>query len=109
MKVKFFKDVNNPIFAQKLRDLKGVELTGTNTMYERCMKESVKAGEVVTVSFRQKMNLHGGQYLLSISCTGFDEDSLVAHHRLVDICNITVLSDKDNVGVFDSNSVVEYE
>ncbi len=109
MKVRFFKDIEAPIFAMKLRDLKGVELTGTNTMYENCMKERVKAGEVVTVSFRQKMMLQGGQYLLSISCTGFESDAFVAHHRLVDICNVQVLSDKNTVGVFDSESVVEYE
>lgn len=109
MKVKFFKDVDAPIFAMKLRDLKGVELTGTNTMYENCMKEHVSAGEVITVSFRQRMLLQGGQYLLSISCTGFEADAFVAHHRLVDICNIQVLSDKNTVGVFDSETVVEYE
>ncbi len=109
MKVKFYQNIKSPIFAVKLRDLKGVELTGTNTLFENCMKESASAGEIVTVSFRQKMLLQGGQYLLSISCTGYENDDFVAHHRLVDICNVQVLSDKNTVGVFDSESVVDYE
>ena len=34
MKVRFQADVNDPIFAFTLKDLKGTEITGTNTMYE---------------------------------------------------------------------------
>ncbi len=109
MKVKFFEDVENPIFAMKIRDLKGVELTGTNTLIENAMKERAQAGETITVSFRQKMRLQSGQYLLSITCSGYDHETLVAHHRLVDICNIQVLSEKDSVGIFDSDTLVEYE
>ncbi len=109
MKIIFFQDMESPIFAVKLRDIKGVELTGTNTLIENCMKEHVKAGDIITVSFRQKMRLQSGQYLLSITCSGYDHETLVAHHRLVDICSIQVLSEKDTVGIFDSESVVEYE
>jgi len=109
MKVRFFADVENPIFAMKIRDLKGVELTGTNTLIENTMKERASAGETITVSFRQKMRLQSGQYLLSITCSGYDHETLVAHHRLVDICNIQVLSEKDTVGIFDSDTQVDYE
>ena len=109
MKIEFYSDVSAPIFAFKIKDLKGTELTGTNTSLENCMKESVKAGDIVTVCFKQRMMLQGGQYLLAISCTGFEGEKFVAHHRLVDICNIHVLSDRNTIGVFDSESTVYYE
>ena len=61
-------------------------------------------------SFTQKMNLQGGEYLLSISCTGYDDNGeLVAYHRLYDLINITVVSDKNTVGFYDMNSTVKIE
>ncbi len=109
MKIKFYQNLNAPIFAYKIKDLKGVELTGTNTSLENCVKESVRAGDTVVVCFRQKMMLQGGQYLLAISCTEYESEQFVAHHRLVDVCNIHVISDRNTVGVFDNDVTVEYE
>lgn len=109
MKIKFYKDLKAPIFAYKIKDLKGTELTGTNTSLEGCVKEFVHEGDVVTVCFKQKMVLQGGQYLLAISCTEYESEQFVAHHRLVDICNIHVLSDRNTIGVFDNEVTVEYE
>ena len=35
MKVAFHETVEDPIFAYTLKDLKGTEITGTNTMFEK--------------------------------------------------------------------------
>lgn len=108
-KVRFEKNLKEPIFAFTIKDLKGVELTGSNTSLEKCTKEHVKKGDIVTVCFKQRMVLQGGQYLLCIACTGYDEEKFVVHHRLFDICNIHVLSDKNTIGIFDSETKVSYE
>ena len=55
------------------------------------------------------MNLQGGNYLLSISCTSIDNGELVAHDRLYDVLNITVVSSKDSVGYYDMNSIAKIE
>ena len=55
------------------------------------------------------MDLQGGEYLISISCTGFEEGEHVVYHRLYDVLNLTVLSNKNTVGVYDMNSEVELE
>jgi teichoic acid transport system ATP-binding protein len=55
------------------------------------------------------MNLQGGEYLLSLGCTGFEEDEFTVYHRLYDVLNLTVISDKDTVGYYDSESVVTVE
>ena len=49
----------------------------------------VKYGDIYDVSFTQKMTLQGGEYLLSMSCTGFEGEELVVYHRLYDVANIT--------------------
>ena len=109
-KIHFNEDVKNPIFTYTFRNVKGVDITGTNTMYEKEYVELAKAGEEYVASFTQKMNLQGGEYLLSISCTGYDDKGeLVAYHRLYDLLNITVVSDKNTVGFYDMNSKVKVE
>ncbi|MGN0145268.1 MAG: ABC transporter ATP-binding protein [Clostridium sp.] len=107
MKVIFNETIEEPIFAFTIKDLKGTELTGTNTMIEKCDISSGKPGEIREITFTQEMNLQGGQYLLSLGCTGFRNGEFTVYHRLYDICNITVISDKNSVGYFDMNSSVE--
>lgn len=107
-KVHFNEDIANPIFTYTFKNIKGVDITGTNTMFEKKDIDLAKAGEEYVASFTQEMNLQGGEYLLSISCTGHDENGeLTAYHRLYDVLNITVVSDKDTVGFYDMNSKVE--
>lgn len=104
MKVKFSEDIKMPIFAFTIKDVKGVEITGTNSMVEKAYLDGGKAGEVKEITFTQKMNLQGGEYLLSLGLTGYSGDVFEVYHRLYDVINITVVSDKDTVGYYDMNS-----
>ena len=106
MKVKFHQDIQEPIFAFTIKDLQGTDVTGTNTMYEKIAFGTVRAGEIKEVSFEQTMNLQGRNYLLSLGCVGYRESDFYVYHRLYDVCNINVISDKDTVGFYDMNSKV---
>lgn len=106
MRVKFHQDIEEPIFAYTIKDLQGTDVTGTNTMYERVDFGLVKAGEEKVVEFTQNMNLQGRNYLLAFGCVGYHDNDFVVYHRLYDVCNINVVSDKDTVGFFDMNSQV---
>lgn len=106
MKVRFFEKIQEPILAFTIKDLQGTELTGTNTMLEKIDTGMTKDRDEYIVTFRQKMNLQGRDYLLSLGCTGYREGKFVVYHRLYDVCNITVISDKDSVGVYDMNSEI---
>lgn len=75
-------------------------------MYEGTDIKPVVRGDVYQVDFTQKMNLQGGEYLLSMSCTGFEQGEHVVYHRLYDVANITVISNKNTVGVYDMESKV---
>ena len=105
-KVQFAKPVDMPIFSFTFKDKKGTELTGTNTMYEKIQVTPAKSGDVYEVSFRQRMTLQGGEYLLSVGCTGFESGEFVVYNRLYDIVNIVVISAKNTVGVYDMESDV---
>lgn len=109
MKVLFHREMEHPIFAYTIKDRKGTEITGTNTALEGNSLEHVAAGQEIVVCFEQEMNLQGGQYLLSLGCTGYELDSLVVYHRIYDACFLEVFSMKDSVGYFDMNASVTYE
>ncbi|MBO5208803.1 MAG: ABC transporter ATP-binding protein [Lachnospiraceae bacterium] len=107
MKVEMVEDIAAPIFAFTIKNIKGVEITGTNTMFEKSFLEPVKAGEIKEIIFTQEMNLQGGEYLLSLGVTGYEGDDFTVYHRLYDVLNLTVISDKNTVGYYDMNSSVQ--
>ena len=107
MKVNMMEDIMAPVFAFTIKNIKGTEITGTNTMFERAFLESVKAGDVKEIVFTQEMNLQGGEYLLSLGVTGYEGDDFTVYHRLYDVLNLTVISDKDTVGFYDMNSRIQ--
>ena len=109
VKAKFYEEIKDPILAYTIKDLKGNELTGTNTMYEGLTLGTVNVGETKTASFVQEMLLQGGEYLLSLGCTGFQEGEFVIFHRLYDVTNLTVISNRNTVGYFDMKSEVTCE
>lgn len=108
-KVKFNENVSDPIFAITIKDLKGTEITGTNTMFEKIDTGTVNKDEVRSVSFTQNMNLQGGDYLVSLGCTGYRDGEFTVYHRLYDVFNITVISNKNTVGYYDMNSEIVVE
>ncbi len=108
-KVKFNKDLEDPIFTYTFKNIQGTAITGTNTMYEDVSTGGVKEGDVYVATFEQVMNLQGGEYLLSISCTGYTDGDFTAYNRLYDLLNITVISDKNTVGYYDMFSDVKLE
>lgn len=106
-RIRFNAAVEAPIFTYTFRDKKGNDLSGTNTLFENAEVEAAKKGDTYEVEFKQRMDLQGGEYLLSMSCTGFEQGEHVVYHRLYDLLNLTVISNKNTVGVYDMNSAVK--
>lgn len=109
MRVRVMEDIAAPIFAFSIKTIKGTEITGTNTMFEKAFLEPVKAGQMKEITFEQEMNLQGGEYLLSFGVTGYEGNDFTVYHRLYDMLNLTVISDKNTVGFYDMNSIVKVE
>lgn len=108
MKVQFHQSLSEPVFALTLRDKQGTDICGTNTMYEDYNTGDVKDGDIRVISFTQQMNLKGGEYLLCLGCTGFNNGDFEVYHRLYDVCLIRVASGKMMVGFFDMQTRIDY-
>ncbi len=106
MVVRCMEDIPEPIFAFTIKNIKGVEITGTNTMVEKAFLLPVQAGSVKHITFTQRIDLQGGEYLLSLGVTGYENEDFQVYHRLYDVMDLTVISDKNTVGYYDTNSEV---
>lgn len=109
MKVKFSETISEPIFAFTIKDTRGTELAGTNTLVENTGIKMGEAGKTYIITFTQKMLLQGKDYLISLGCTGFENGELVIYDRMYDVVNLSVISNKNTIGVYDMDSVVVYE
>lgn len=107
MKVEFMEDIEYPIFAFTVRNVRGAEVTGTNSMFERLEIPLAKKGETYVITFTQKALLQGGEYLMSFGCTGYEDGEFTVYDRLYDVANLTIVSEQDTVGAFDMDSKVE--
>ena len=107
MRVLFHQYVQDPIFAFTITDLKGTDITGTNSLYEKADVPPGEEGEIREIAFTQRFNLRGGEYMLSLGCTAYEGVDFVVHHRLYEACSLTVVTDKPCVGFIDPLSKVE--
>jgi len=107
LEVRFLGDLINPILSYTIKDLKGFDISGTNTLYKNIKTEKVKKNDVIQVSFRHKNILNKGQYLLSFGCAGFENGKYVVYDRRFDYLIFEVLSDQMGVGFVDLESTVK--
>ena len=109
VKVCYHEDIDDPIFAFTIKDMRGTEITGTNTMFERITVQPRKSGQTDVVSYTQKADLQGGEYLISFGLTGYRDGDFTVYHRLYDACSLVVVSTKNTVGFYDMNSEITVE
>ncbi len=109
-KIKFKKDVKNPIFTMTLKDFKGNDICGTNTLIENTLTGEFKKDDIAIVSFRQVLNVAPNKYTLSFSCTKFNQKGeLEVLNRKYDALLVEILSNKDVVGVLKVDSKIDIE
>ena len=106
VKVKFNKTMINPILAFTIKDVKGVEISGTNTQFHNCDTGVVNPGDILEAGFRHKMLLNPGGYLLSLGCAGYEDEEYVVYERRYDYLAFDVISTHGSVGIFDLDSFV---
>ena len=109
LEVKFLKDLTNPVLAYTIKDLKGFDISGTNTLYKNIETGTVKKNDVMQVTFRHKNLLNKGQYLLSFGCAGFENGEYIVYDRRFDYLIFEVLSEQLGVGFIDLESTVEFQ
>lgn len=109
-KVRFDKEVKDPIFTLTIKDFAGKDIAGTNSNVEKVMTGTFKPGDIAIAEFVQKVPIAPGKYTVSFSCTKYDLDgNLKALSRKYDALLIEVITTKNTVGMvrLDSNIKVE--
>lgn len=109
IRVTFQDEIDAPIYAFAIKTIKGTTVAGTNSAYEGVDTGIAKAGETYVIEYQQKMSLQGGDYLLSLGCTGYVAGKLTVYHRLYDVCSLTVISEKPTDGFFDMYPQIHFE
>ena len=107
-KILFKEDVKDPIFTMTLKDFKGLEICGTNTLIEKVVTGEFKKGDIAIAEFKQILNVAPGKYTLSFSCTHFDHrGELEVLNRKYDALLVEVLSMKNTVGLMNLDSKIK--
>jgi len=109
MKVQFSEYIEDPIFAFTLKDAKGLEITGTNSMMKHIETGAYEAGQTVTVTFSQKANLQLGKYALSLGCVTINESGVEVFNRIYDAILFEIIGSAQMVGLFDLESEIGVE
>ena len=109
MKVQFSEYIEDPIFAFTLKDAKGLEITGTNSMMKHIETGAYEAGQTVTVTFSQKANLQLGKYALSLGCVTINESGVEVFNRIYDAILFEIIGSAQMVGLFDLESEIGLE
>ena len=98
-KVKFNKNVKDPIFTMTVKDYNGNDIAGTNSQIEKVMTGDFKKGDIAVAEFKQKLPIAVGKYTLSFSCTRFNlNGELEVLSRKYDALLIEVITTKNTVG-----------
>ena len=99
-KIEFYEEVDNPIFTMTIKDFNGIEIAGTNTMFEKIYPGKFKKGDIVEVEFKQKLPIAPGKYTVSFSCTHINGNGeLEILNRKYEALLIEIISSKSIVGL----------
>jgi teichoic acid transport system ATP-binding protein len=107
MKVKVHTLIKNPIFAFTLKDAKGLEITGTNTLMKHRQTGTFQSDEEVTITFTQNANLQIGKYALSLGCVGINDEGVEVYSRIYDAILFEIIGSEQMVGFYDLQSEIE--
>lgn len=100
------KDIYEPIVAFSIKDIKGNELIGVNTLLENVKVGWIKAGIDYEFSFEQKIPLQPNRYTVSFGVTKYVNNGLHVYHRLYDALLIDIISNYKSAGLVSVNSNV---
>ena len=100
--------IEAPIVAFTIRDTSNIELCGTNTSLAGLNIPPWEAGSDHQVEFSFRPMLQTRGYYLLLGCTEYVDGGLAVHHRLYDVCTLSVENRGCFVGLFHLPVTVSY-
>ncbi len=109
IKVRYNENMPSAIIAFSIKDPKGTILCGTNTYYHNVMIGQLEKDDVILVTFRQRININPGEYLLCLGAAAYEEGEYVVYDRRFDYMAFQIIADQLHVGLFDPEATIEWK
>ena len=102
--------IKKPIYAMTIRDTKGQQIYGQNTLFSKIPTNDLENGKKVKITFQLSANLGAGKYLISFGVTRFQEDDeLEVIHRRYDAEELQIINSDGSFGIANCNCSIKCE
>lgn len=88
--VEAFENLPEPVFAMTIKNAKGVEIYGTNTLFSQQPTGAIDVGSRREITFTFDSDLMAGDYFISVGFTQFVGEELVIVHRRYDVIKFEI-------------------
>ena len=85
------QDIDEPIYALTLKDIRGQEIYGTNTYFQNQTPPAVPAGNGAEIVFDLQLNVQPGVYFISLGWVRLVNAEVQVIHRRYDVLRFDVL------------------
>jgi len=109
VKIRHNENMPSAIVSFVIKDPQGTVLCGTNTLFQNASMGHKRAGDVDVVTFRQRIRLNPGEYLLSVGSQELAPDGYVVHDLQMDQLAFQVVGQELRHGIFDPEATVTWE
>lgn len=86
-----FAEIPEPIYAVTLKDVRGLEIFGTNSFFQSLTPPSLKTGETARVEFAVRLNIQPGVYFASLGWVRLVDGEVQVIHRRYDVLRFDVM------------------
>lgn len=102
--------IKKPIYAMTIRDTKGQQIYGQNTLFSKTHTKDLERGKKIKVTFELRANLGAGKYLTSLGVTRFrEDDELEVIHRRYDVEEMEVVNLDGSFGISNCSCCIKLE
>ena len=101
-----YMKIEDPVFAMTIKDSKGQEVYGHNTLLAKIKTPDLEINGKIQIQFKQQCNLGAGDYFISIGVTRFEDEKLTVVHRRYDALELKVINTDGSFGVANCNSKI---
>ncbi len=88
--IEALSEITDPIFAMTIKDSKGQDVYGTNTLFSRQPAPPLRNSDRRIVRFQLQTNLMPGEYFISLGFTQFIGAELLVVHRRYDAVKFSI-------------------
>lgn len=99
-------DIDDPIYAVTLKDVRGQEIFGTNSFFQSLTPGPVPAGRRASVEFAIELNVQPGVYFASLGWVRLVDGEVQVIHRRYDVLRFDVMPLDRSFGIAHCPTVI---